>query len=74
MKKKEIACSHYKGEGYIYDLFGTLLLICSKCSTKLLKDMKEQEKLHDLLMDESDTITLRKAISRLKRRSAKSNR
>ena len=49
MKKKEIACSHYKKEGYIYNLFGTVLLICEKCNTELLKEMKAQEKLEKSL-------------------------
>jgi len=45
----EIACKHYKGEGYIYKLNKELLLLCETCNKELTKAILEQVKLEESL-------------------------
>jgi len=41
---KEIKCEHYEGDGYLYELSGSNLLLCEKCEQKLRESMLEQIK------------------------------
>jgi len=47
--KKELVCKHYEGEGYDYNLIGSVLLICKRCERKLRKGVFEQDRIEGRL-------------------------
>ncbi|HIH17668.1 MAG TPA: hypothetical protein HA282_06020 [Nanoarchaeota archaeon] len=47
--KKELVCKHYKGEGYDYDLIGSVLLLCKRCERKLRGEVFEQDQIEKKL-------------------------
>ena len=45
IKKKEISCQHYEGDGYTYSLAEVNFNFCDYCNRRLFKRMVSQYKL-----------------------------
>lgn len=45
IKKKQISCDHYEGDGYTYSLAEVEFNFCSYCNRRLFKRMVSQYKI-----------------------------